>query len=407
MSMIQKLDKLPLEGIKAKPPRALGKAKLVFLEFPNNMMHVSTPKLTQAWPIRASDDASDKFTLEVRLDSGNQDNEVFKNALNAFDMRVRKLAIENKKAWFGKAADDIESENDLRQMHTMSIKKGNEKPDGSFWDSTVKFKVTGWKDYVEEIMYKGEGDKKYPVDVKWRSRLVNSQGHGGPDDNQTKFYICENRDMTTGKEQMAPWTPCQDPAGNQIKDASGNTVWEFVGPKHCQPGCKLTIVFQPTMVWLASKFGVTLSAKQIFITPAPSKPKTSVEGIDIVDFVDPILASRAARQALASDDLRDLEAMPADNDSDNDTGVVTKATGGTTGVVDIDDATSALEAVSSDVVCGLKRSATLAASAAADSPASKTTKTKKSKTVKLDASGTSGGASGSAASGGPTVDEEF
>jgi hypothetical protein len=86
-----------------------------------------------------------KFTLEVRLDSGNQDNEVFKNALNAFDMRVRKLAIENKKSWFGKAADDIENENGLRQMHTMSIKKGNEKADGSFWDSTVKFKITGRK----------------------------------------------------------------------------------------------------------------------------------------------------------------------------------------------------------------------------------------------------------------------
>lgn len=354
------------------------------------MMHVSTPKLTQAWPIRASDDASDKFTLEVRLDSGNQDNEVFKNALNAFDMRVRKLAIENKKSWFGKAADDIENENDLRQMHTMSIKKGNEKADGSFWDSTVKFKITGWKDYVDEILYKGEGDKKYPVDVKWRSRLVNSQGHGGPDDNQTKFYICENRDMTTGKEQMAPWTPCQDPAGNQIKDASGNTMWEFVGPKHCQPGSKLTIVFQPTMVWLASKFGVTLSAKQIFITPAPAKPKTSVEGIDIVDFVDPILASRAARQALAGDDLRDLESMPADNESDDGldangpgpaSGPGSAPTGPATAAAPAAAALASAEAEHKSP-SGLKRSA----------PAS--TKAPKKKTVKLEASEV-------------TVDEDF
>jgi hypothetical protein len=136
---------------------------------------------------------------------------------------------------------------------------------------------------------------------KWRSRLVDAQGRGGPDDNQTRFYICQDTSMTTGKEQMVPWTPCQDPAGNHIKDAQGNTVYEFVGPKHCQPGCKIRVVFNPSMVWLAAKFGVTLAAKQVFITPAPAKAKTLIEGIEIKDYVDPILAGRAARAAMASD----------------------------------------------------------------------------------------------------------
>ena len=157
-------------------------------------------------------------------------------------------------------------------------------------------------------MYRGEGENKFPSDVRWKTRPVTTpQGQGGPDDNQTKFYICESTDPTTGKEQMVPWTPCQDPAGNEIKDALGNPTYEFVGPKHCQPGCKIRVVFQPTMVWLASKFGVTLHAKQVFITPAPPKAKTFIDGLEIKDCVDPILAKKAARMAMSTNSLRDFD----------------------------------------------------------------------------------------------------
>lgn len=312
MSSITPLDKLNIDGITAKPPRQMGKAKLVFLE---PKMLVNTPALEQAWPIRPmGDDGADKFQLECRLGDSV---EAFKSALTSFDMRVRRLAFENKKSWFGKSADEIETENDLKQMHTLSVRKGNEKADGSRYDDTVKFKITGWADYIDEVLYKGEGDKRFAVDVKWKSRLVDPQRNGGPDDSQTQFYICEGINMSTGKQKMAPWTPCVDPAGHEIKDALGNTLWEFVGPKHCQPGCKITVVYQPTMVWLASKFGVTLGAKQVFITPAPPKPKSAIEGIEIVETVDPILASKAARAALASDDIRDLDDVP-DNASADD-----------------------------------------------------------------------------------------
>jgi hypothetical protein len=312
MSSVIAIEKLNVDAITAKPPRQMGKAKLVFLE-PRSL--IVTPKIAQAWPIRpmGDDAADDKFSLECKVD----DTDALKIGLINFDMKVRQLAFANKKLWFGKAADDIATEADLRQMHTMSIKKGNEKADGSRYEDTVKFKITGWRDFVEEVLYKGEGDKKFPVDIKWRTRIVDSQGRGGPDESQTKFYICEATDMTTGKEQMVPHTPCQDPAGNHIKDAQGNTVYEFVGPKHCQPGCKVRVVFQPTMVWLASKFGVTLAAKQVFITPAPPKARLAVEGIEIKDYVDPILAGRAARSAMASNDLRDLEDLPiSDEEAD-------------------------------------------------------------------------------------------
>jgi len=313
-SSIKPLDKTAFDTLVAQAPKQVGAAKLVFMQ---PLLKVSTPKLTQAWPIKPSNkDNTEKFTLETRLESGNADVDSFRKALLDFDMKVRQLAFENKKSWFGSKADEIEAPNDLRQVHHLSIHKGAERPDGSGrYDDTVRFQIKGWESYVDNVIFKGEGDNRYPVDVKWKSRLVDAQGRGGPDDKDTKFYICENRDMTTGKDQMAPWTPCQDPAGNQLKDAAGNIMWEFVGPKHCQPGCKLTIVFQPSMVWIAGgKFGVTLAAKQIFITPPPPKPKNIVDGIEIVDFVDPFLASRAAKQAMSSEELKDLDAVPPETD---------------------------------------------------------------------------------------------
>lgn len=374
--VVKPLEKIALDAITAKPPRAMGKARLVFLE---PMMLVNTPKLTQAWPIRPTDEKNEKFSLEVRLESGEQD--AFRAALTNFDMRVRRLAFENKKTWFGKAADDIQAESDLRQMHTMSIKKGNEKADGSRYDDSIKFTIKGWSDHVDEVLYKDAGDKQWPVDCKWKTRLVDANGRGGPSDSDTKFYICENRDMTTGKEQMAPWTPCQDPAGNQIRDANGNIKWEFVGPKHCQPGCKVTVVFQPTMVWLAAKFGVSLVAKQVFITPAPPKGKSAIEGIEIVDFVDPILASRAAKQAMGHDDLRDLEAVPhavADEDDDH----VETANEWNTGPAAAGAGPAVAIAESSSSSSSKKRSNPDAATSPAAKPAKSTTK--KSKTIAVD-----------------------
>ena len=305
---IVSMDKLDLASIKTMPPRQFGKAKLVFLE---PKITVVTPELQQAWPLRpASDDGEDKFSLEVSVGSAGSETEteaLFKNAITAFDMRIRQMAFKDKKSWFGKDSDGMTSEADLRLVHTLSVKKGNEKQDGSRYFDTVKFKVTGWKDFVDEVVYRGEGDKKFPSDVRWKSRIVNAQGQGGPDEKQTKFYICENTDPTTGKKQMVPWTPCQDPAGNEIKDSLGNTMYEFVGPKHCQPGSTVRVVFKPSMVWLSSKFGVTLQASQVFITPAAPKAKSAIDGIEIKDFVDPVLAKKAARLAMASNDLREID----------------------------------------------------------------------------------------------------
>lgn len=301
------MDKVNLDSLICKAPRMMGKAKLVFLE---PKVLVATPKLQQAWPIRPmGSETDDKFTLELKIGPGC---ESFQGALNAFDMKIRKLAFENKKLWFGKEADDITSENDLRMKQTLSIKKGNERQDGSKWEDTAKVKITGWVNSIDEVIYKGEGDARMPADIKWKSRIVDAQGRGGPDDNQTKFYICEGVDMATGKERMAPWTPCVDPAGAQVRDAAGNVVWEFVGPKHCQPGCSVRVVFNPGMVWISTKFGVTLNARQVFITPAPPRARAVVDGIEIVETVDPIMVTRAAKQASLTDDLRNLDDVPQD-----------------------------------------------------------------------------------------------
>lgn len=375
------MEKAPIDSLSAKPPKAFGKAKLVYLE-PKLM--VSSPKLPQAWPVRPADDKNEKFALVCRVPTTE---EKFKGASTAFDMRIRRLAFQERKAWFGKGADDIETENDLKQMQTLSIKKGNEKPDGTRWDDEIKFSVKGWADYVEEIVYKGEGDKRMPVDVVWRSRMVDPQGSGGPGDEATKFYICEGIDMTTGKEKMAPWTPCLDPSGQPMKDSAGNVMWEFVSPKHCKPGCQIRVVYQPSMVWLASKFGVTLQAKQVFITPPPPKAKAELDGITIVDTVDPIMAARAAKHAMATDELRDLDSLPAeaeDTAGDVDAFIEAVTKGGAVGGSD--------GSTSAEAEAGKKRKtnsaeaavdgAAATASPAAPSKASKSGK--KTKTVTVD-----------------------
>lgn len=332
MAAVVPLEKFNMAAIDApKPPRAFGKARLAFIE---PRMIVNTPALEQAWPIRpAGDDGAekDKFQLECRLPDG-PETSAFKAALEAFDVKIRALAKEDprvpgdeakkqrarQKEWFGlNDRDALYDDKDLKRMYTSAIKQGKQRADGTYYDDSVRFKITGWSGYVDEVLYQGEGDKKMPSDIKWRARIVDTANKNKPTDEETRFYICEGINMATGKKRMAEMAPCVDPAGNEIKDAQGNTVWEYVGPKHCQRGCKLTIVYQCSMVWLAgTKFGATMKAKQVFITPAPPKPKAMLEGIEIVDTVDPVQAAKAARAAMASDDLRDLdggsEGMPDD-----------------------------------------------------------------------------------------------
>jgi hypothetical protein len=317
------MERVALDSIVAsRPPQAFGKAKIVYLE---PMQQAATPKLVQMWSVGPHNDkkpdGKQDFSIQCRLDA--TADETFAVAMKNFDLRVRKLAFENRKSWFGKASDDFTGDSDLRTIHNMSIKKGNEKTDGSRWEDSIKFKITGWGPYCDSVVYKNGGtdgpkdDKDMAIGCNWLPRLVSAQGTGGPSDKETKFYLSQGRDHATGKERAVPKVPCLDPAGNQKKDEHGNLLWEFVGPKHCQPGCKLAVVFQFSQVWLAGgKFGVTLAAKQVFITPAPPKQTEVVEGYEVTEFVDPILASKAVQMATANTDHVAPDGPDGDEDSE-------------------------------------------------------------------------------------------
>lgn len=288
-------------NIEAQKPRTVGKARVAFL---NGIDKHSTDKLEQAWPIRPADDRNEKFNLEVRIGQANVD---LTKAFEDFDGQIRKIAFANKKDWFMKRADEIDSEADLKQLHTKSIKKGGERSDGSRYDDTVRFKVEGWKDCVDEVVYNeakaGEDKGTMPKDVVWKPRYVDASGRGGPKDNETNFYLWVGKDMTSGLEKYANKVPCIDAAGNHIKDASDNLVWEFVGPKHCKVGSKLTVVFNSSVVWLSDgKFGVKLAARQVYVMPAPPKTTGRVEGVEIVSYVDPFQAAKAVQMVAAAND---------------------------------------------------------------------------------------------------------
>jgi hypothetical protein len=91
----------------------------------------------------------------------------------------------------------------------------------------------------------------------------------------------------------------------------------------------------------------------------PPKPKNIVEGIEIVDLVDPILASRAAKQAMTFDDLKAVDEVPPEE-------------------TEYDEVPQSTQSVKEEPVeVGKKR--------VAESPEKKSTKgTKKSKTVTVD-----------------------
>lgn len=297
-------DKVDLSAFSAQPPRTMGKGRVVFLNGPNKH---STPKVTQAWPIRPADDKNEKFNLECSI---GPDAVGFGSSLDAFDNVIRKMAFSNRKEWFGKRADIMTDEKDLLQLQTRSLKKGGESKTGTRYDDTVRFKVEGWKDHLDEVIYKdaatGATDDamRMPRDCTWRPRLVDENGRGGPKDNETQFFLAIGKDMTTGIERFVNKVPCIDAAGNHIKDSKGNLVWEFVGPKHCRQGHKLTVVFATNLVWLSDgKFGVKLAAREVYITPTPPKAKGRIEGIEVVNHVDPFLAAKAVQLTTSADDV--------------------------------------------------------------------------------------------------------
>ena len=314
-------DKLNLQALKVQPKRmnASGKGAMVLLDYTEGARvgKFASPNsgMRQMWNIRpASMDGTikdgDKFNLEVEI---GPEHEAFAKKANAFDDYVLNSAFANKKEWFGdKNAAKIDSVAALNMTYNKLIIEGKQNRSGGKYNDSIRFKIEGsWAKYVSEVTYREDDpDKKgMPKDCSWTPRLVNAlDPNTEVKENETQFFLYMSKDPTTGIDNYSDRVPVVDAAKHHVKDKDGNNLWRYVGPQDCRQNSRLTIVFAANRVWISDvRFGVVLTAKKVYIKPAPPKVTQSLEGVRVTSSVDVFLATQAVLNTQQVDDFEDLD----------------------------------------------------------------------------------------------------
>jgi hypothetical protein len=305
-----KIDRSHMKAQTAKPnPNGKGKtAWLDYTEGPTRSAKFATPKeLRQMWPIRPSGEDNQKFNLEIELGS---EAEAFLKKCNLFDDFVLETAFQNRKEWFGNNSAKLTSVNDMRITYNKLTVDGKENRNGGKYPDSIRFKIEGkWNEYLKEVLYRE--DSTMPRDTLWNPRIVNPLDSASEvKDNETQFFLFMSKDPVSGVDNYHDRVPVNDTAGHQLKDKDGNGIWRYVGPQDCRQNSRVTVVFTANRVWISDmRFGVTLSAKKIYIKPPPPKVSQTLEGVRVLTSVDVTVASRAvlAANANTGDDDDDEE----------------------------------------------------------------------------------------------------
>lgn len=299
-----------------------GKGQSCFIDInPKFGNSLTAPKdLRSLWNIKPSGESVDdvfSFNIELALPPEGERSDVdsFRRKVVEVDNHFLNFALKNKNEFFGsQKAKSMSSTEVVRGSYTPIIKEGKESKDGSKYDDSIHGKIYGWKDQVDSIVMKectvrGVPNTKMVDGVVWKPRICDGRNFGPSD---THFYLFMGKDIVTNQDTFTDKVPMMDAAGKPTVDASGNTMYRWVGPGDCVRGSKVTIVFNMSKLYVSANFGPINAIREVYIKPSPPRERGILGGAKIVQVVDPLQAARALQALMNS------EVQGADGEQDDE-----------------------------------------------------------------------------------------
>lgn len=197
----------------------------------------------------------DKFEINLQIDEEKMAE--FKAAAGTFDEWVLSTVHARKGELLPTKASFINSVDALRPLYVSGrlIKTGaasDKLPSGKYND-TMRLRVVGdWAKYVKGVntrVVNVRGTAKTTVDsCEWTARTTPVAP------NETRFYLWV-RTNEAGKDVYT----------DKITGPDG--VTRLVGPQDAQPGCTVTPLFSISHMYFTDGFGVTATARALYIKP--------------------------------------------------------------------------------------------------------------------------------------------
>lgn len=225
--------------------------------------------LIQTFPIRPSGagstvDEKTKFEIHLAVDAVAHSG--FIEAAKKFDDWTIDHVFANKSVYMPSRATYIADKSGLLPLFGAGkfLKTGGNKRDGGKYDDVLRLKIQGkWNKYVSEVVMrqgiaKSGGTVSWPDYCKWLPRTEVL------DKDETRFYIWVKTDAE-GKDVYV----------DKVFEKDGS--WRLVGPQDCRPGHEFTPVFSPSCIYFMDGFGLSITARALFIKPRDTAAGDRVE----------------------------------------------------------------------------------------------------------------------------------
>ena len=268
-----------------------GQGKSAWIDRKDRQSSNFTSETTLLWPIRPGDEKiKENERLNIEITCNSEEEKVARDC-DAFFLNS---IFEMKSEFFPSSkAKSITSVDALKPMYKNLLREGGEGKDGRRYANSFRLKVDGWSQYISNVNVqertKADGEKiKVIKDCSWNTRPVSERT--APSARDTRFYLLIGN--TDGRPKYTDKVPIMLD-GKIVKDSENKTVWRFVGPQDAMPGCKLSVVWQISKIYITETTGPTAAAKEVYITPGEKKSsKQGLDGVDIEE-VDDETAARA------------------------------------------------------------------------------------------------------------------